>query len=76
MKRNEKIRLIKGLLRGTIEFEGTAKPEVEIWIQEIGTDYYKHFKTEEILAKSELVNRERVNRKIIRMDFVQGKTIL
>ena len=76
MKRNEKIRLIKGLLRGTIEFEDTAKPEVEIWIQEIGTDYYKHFKTEEIAKRIDLERRERVNGKVIRMDFVQGKTIL
>jgi hypothetical protein len=76
MKRNEKIRLIKGILRGIIEFEDTVKPEVEVWIQEIGTDWYRHFKTEEKLCKSDLDRRETINKKVIRMDFVQGKTIL
>lgn len=76
MNRSEKIRLIRGLISGTIELEEFEEPKIEVWIQVIGADSYKNFKTEEILAKSELVNRERVKRKIIRMDFVQGKTIL
>jgi hypothetical protein len=76
MKRSEKIRLIRGLLGGTIELEEFAKPEIEVWIQVIGTDSYKHFKTGETIAKSDLSGRERLNKKIIRMDFVKGKTIL
>jgi hypothetical protein len=76
MKRSEKIRLVKGLLLGTIELEELTEPEIEVWTQVIGTDSYKHFKTEEILSKLELVNREGLNRKIIRMDYVEGKTIL
>jgi len=76
MNRSEKIRLIKGLMLGTIELEELKEPEVEVWIREIGTDRYRHFKTEEKLCKSDLDRRETINKKIIRMDFVQGKTIL
>ena len=76
MNRNEKIRIIKGLLLGTIELEELSEPKIEVWIQVIGTDSYKHFKTEEILSKLEIVARENLNRKIIRMDFVKGKKIL
>jgi hypothetical protein len=76
MKRSEKIRLVKGLLLGAIELEELAEPEIEVWIQVIGTDSYKHFKREEILSKLELDARENLNRKIIRMEFVEGKTIL
>jgi hypothetical protein len=45
MKRSEKIRLVKGLLLGTIELEELAAPEIEVWIQVIGTDVFRHFKT-------------------------------
>lgn len=76
MKRSEKIRLIKGLLGGTIELEEFSEPEIEVWIQVIGTDSYKHFKNGETIAKSDISGRERINKKIIRMDFVKGKTIL
>lgn len=76
MKRSEKIRLIKGLLGGTIELEELAKPDIEVWIQVIGTDSYKNFKTGETIPKSLLSSRERLNKKIIRMEFVEGKTIL
>jgi len=76
MNRREKIRLIRGLLLGAIELEELAEPEVEVWIQEIGTDRYRHFKTEEKLSKSDLDRRVAINKKVIRMDFVQGKTIL
>jgi predicted RNA-binding protein len=61
---------------GTIELEELSAPETEVWIQIIGTDSYRHFKTEEKLSKSDLDKRERINGKIIRMDFVEGKTIL
>jgi hypothetical protein len=61
---------------GTIELEEIAEPKIEVWIQVIGTDSYKYFKTGEIMTKSELSGRERLNKKIIRMDFVEGKTIL
>jgi hypothetical protein len=76
MNRNEKIRLIKGLLLGTIELEELAEQEIEVWIQVIGTDLCKHFKTGEILPKSDLSSRERLNKKIISVEFVEGKTIL
>jgi len=76
MNRNEKIRLIKGLMLGTIELEELSVPEIEVWIQILGTESYRHFKTEEKLSKSDLDRRERINGKIIRMDFVEGKTIL
>jgi hypothetical protein len=76
MNRNEKIRLIKGLLLGTIELEELAEQEIEVWIQVIGTDLYKHFKTEEILSNLEIAVRENLNRKVIRINFVKGKTIL
>jgi len=76
MNRSEKIRLIKGLMLGSIELEELSVPEIEVWIQIIGTDSYRHFKTEEKLSKSDLDRRERINGKIIRMDFVEGKTIL
>lgn len=76
MNRNEKIRTIKGLLLGTIELEELAEPEIEVWIQIIGTDSYKHFKTGEKMTKSKLSGREKLNKKIIRMEFVEGKTIL
>jgi len=76
MKRSEKIRLIKGLMLGTIELEELSVPEIEVWMQIIGTESYRHFKTEVQLSKSDLDRRERINKKIIRMDFVQGKTIL
>jgi len=76
MSRSEKIRLIRGLLLGAIELEELAEPEIEVWIQVIGTDRYRHFKTEEKLCKSDLDRREAINKKVIRMDFVQGKTIL
>lgn len=76
MNRKEKIRLIKGLLGGTIELEELAEPEIEVWIQVTGTDLYKHFKTGEILPKSDLSSREKLNKKIIRLEFVEGKTIL
>ncbi|MBM3455543.1 MAG: hypothetical protein FJX80_10390 [Bacteroidetes bacterium] len=76
MNRSEKIRLIKGLMLGTIELEELSVPEIEVWMQIIGTESYRHFKTEVQLSKSDLDRRERINKKIIRMDFVQGKTIL
>ena len=76
MNRNEKIRIIKGLLLGTIELEELSEPEIEVWIQVIGTDSYKHFKTGEAMTKADLSGRERLNEKIIRMEFVEGKTIL
>lgn len=76
MKRSEKIRLIKGLLRETVELEELADPEIEVWIQVIGTDSYKYFRTGEIITSSDLGKRKRLNTKIIRMDFVEGKTIL
>lgn len=76
MNRNEKIRLIRGLISGTIELEELQEPEIQVWIQVIGADLYKHFRTDEILSKLELVNREGLNRKIIRLDFVMGKNIL
>jgi len=76
MNRSEKIRLIKGLMLGTIELEELKEPEVEVWIQIVGTESYRHFKTEEKLSKSDLDRRERINKKIIRMEFVGGKTIL
>jgi len=63
-------------LTGTIELEELSVPEVEVWIQEIGTDRHRHFRTEEKLCMSDLDRRERINKKVIRMDFVQGKTIL
>ena len=61
---------------GTIDLEELMEPEIEVWIQVTGRDSYKQFKSEEILSKLELVAREGHNRKIIRMDFVEGKTIL
>lgn len=76
MNRNEKIRLIKGLLIGTIELEELTEPEIEVWIQVIGTDSYKHFKTGEKMTESKLSGREKLNKKIIRMNFVKCKTIL
>lgn len=76
MNRSEKIRLIRGLILGTIELEEFEEPEIEVWIQVIETDLYKHFKTEEIISKLEIVARENLSRKIITMDFVFGKTIL
>ena len=76
MNRSEKIRLIKGLMLGTIELEELSVPEIEVWMQIIGTESYRHFKTEVQLSKSDLDRRERINKKIIRMDFVEGKTIL
>jgi len=76
MNRSEKIRLIKGLMLGTIELEELSVPEIEVWIQIIGTESYRHFKTEEKLSKSDLDSRESINKNIIRMEFVEGKTIL
>jgi len=76
MKRSEKIRLIKGLLRGTIALKELAESETEVWIQVFETETYKHFKTGEIITKSNLKIREGLNRRIIRMDFASGKTIL
>ena len=61
---------------GTIKLEELAEPEIEVWIQIIGTDSYRHFKTGETIPKSELSGRKELNKKIIRMDFVEGKTIL
>lgn len=61
---------------GTIKLEELAEPEIEVWIQIIGTDSYRHFKTEEKLSNSDLDKRETINKKIIRMVFVEGKTIL
>lgn len=60
----------------TIELEELAEPELEVWIQVIGTDVYRHFKTGEKLSKSDLYIREKGKKKIIRMEFVEGKTIL
>jgi hypothetical protein len=76
MKRSEKIRLIKGLLLGAIELEELTEPEIEIWIQEIGTDSYRHFKTGEVANSFNLENRERINTKIIIMNYVKDKNIL
>ena len=76
MKRSEKIRLVKGLLLGAIELEELTEPEIEVWIQVVGSNSYRHFKTGETIPKSELSGRKELNKKIIRMDFVEGKTIL
>lgn len=76
MNRRGKIRLIKGLIMGTIKLEELAEPEIEVWIQIIGTDSYRHFKTGEISTKDDLLKIEKINRQIIRMDYVSGRTIL
>jgi hypothetical protein len=61
---------------GAIKLEELAEPEIEVWIQIIGTDSYRHFKTGEISTKDDLLKIEKINREIIRMDYVSGKTIL
>jgi hypothetical protein len=76
MKRSEKIRLVKGLLLGAIELEELAAPEIEVWIQVIGTDSYCHFKTGAIYTKAAISKREGLNRQIIIMDYISGRTIL
>lgn len=76
MNRKEKIRIIKGLMLGTIELDELTEPEIEVWIQVFGTDLYKHFKTEVTIPKSEIDRKETLNKKIIRLDFMKGKTIL
>ena len=76
MKRAEKIRLIKGLIRGSIEPDELLAPEVEVWFQLIGSNLYKHSTSGETATVYDLQKRERISRKIIRVDFVSGKTIL
>jgi hypothetical protein len=61
---------------GTIELEEFKHPEVEVWIQIIGEGSYKHFKTGEIIEKSNFDSRDRLNKKFIILDFVKGKSIL
>jgi hypothetical protein len=58
---------------GTIKLEELAEPEIEVWIQIIGTDSYRHFKTEEKLSKSDLDKRGTINKKIIRRQFCKLK---
>jgi hypothetical protein len=78
MKRIEKIKLIKGILRGNISYDDVKPPEVEVWFQEIGTDIFEHFKTGEKLNVLELEKKSMTytHKNIIQIIFVEGKTIL
>lgn len=58
MNRNVKIRVVKGLLLGTIGLEELEEPGIEIWIKVIDTDSYRHFKADEILSKIEVATRK------------------
>ncbi len=77
MKRDEKLRLIKQLIKGTLKPE-ELKSEVEIWMRPIGKDFFKNIKYEETLTLGELNKRELAEgvSKLIKVEFVKAKTIL
>ena len=77
MKRDEKLRLIKQLIKGTLKPE-ELKSEVEIWMRVIGKEFFKNIKSEETLTDEELNKRELVVgvSKLIKVEFVRGSTIL
>jgi hypothetical protein len=78
MRRQEKIRLIKALLLGSITYKNIKPPETEIWIQEIDADIFRNSNTNERLNELDLARRETHNENltIIKLVFVEGKTIL
>lgn len=76
MTRREKIRIIRGLVRGLVKLEELSEPEVEVWVQTIDGQLYKHFGSDELVSRSDLQRRESPKRRIIMLDFVEGKTIL
>jgi hypothetical protein len=77
MKRDEKLRLIRQLIKGTQKPE-ELKSEVEVWMRPIGKDFFKNIKYEETLTLGELNKRELAVgvSKLIKVEFVKGKTIL
>jgi len=77
MKRDEKMRLIKQLIKGTLKPE-KLKKEVEVWMRPIGKDFFKNIKSEETLNAEELNSRELAVgvSKLIKVVFEKERTIL
>ncbi len=77
MKRDEKLRLIKQLIKGTITPE-ELKSEVEVWMRPIGKDFFKNIKSEETLTPGELNRRQLAigATNLIKVEFVKGMRIL
>ena len=77
MKRDEKLRLIKQLIKGTITPE-ELKSEVEVWMRPIGKDFFKNIKSEETLTPGELNRRQLAigASNLIKIEFVKGMRIL
>ena len=78
MRRQEKIRLIKALLLGSITNKNIKPAETEIWLQDIDADSFRNGHTNERLSEFDLAEREMLNENltIIKLVFVEGKTIL
>jgi hypothetical protein len=77
MKRDEKLRLIKQLIKGTVKPE-ELKSEVEIWMRVIDKEIFKNIKSEETLTLAELNKRELAVgvSKLIKVVYEKGRTIL
>ena len=77
MNRREKLRLIKGLIRGSItSVEPTS--QIEIWIEEPGKDLFKNIQSGKILTREELDKRKLNggNSKLIVMEFKKEISVL
>lgn len=77
MKRDEKLRLIKQLIKGTVKPE-ELKSEIEIWMRVIDKEIFKNIKSEETLTLVELNKRELAVgvSKLIKVVYENGRTIL
>jgi len=77
MNRREKLRLIKGLIRGSItSVEPTS--QIEIWIEEPGKNLFKNIQSGKTLTREELKRWDLKcgSLKSIVMEFARWKTIL
>jgi hypothetical protein len=77
MTRNEKLRLIRGLVLGSINPLG-LKGEVEVWMQQPDKTGFKNIKSGEISDLGILKQRESLfgSSRLIIVEFQKGKTIL
>jgi hypothetical protein len=76
MTRNEKIRLIKGLLTGSISQDELSPQVTKVWFRQIGFDTFKNATNPAEIISQDVANSFSAKPYNIIVDFVAGKTIL
>jgi hypothetical protein len=77
MNRYEKIKLIRGLVNGSVS-PIELKRGIEVWVQQIGTNIYHNYVSNETSTFEVLKERESIigDSRLIVVQFVKGKSIL